>query len=67
MIKELIVREHNKQVYHELVDDMVKHGNGLFSFILRVSAGDIVDYVIMDNIPPEAFLDEPNNPVSGKA
>ena len=58
MITQLIMREHNKAVYHELVKDMVVHGNGLFSFILRVSAGNIVDYVIMDNIPPNVY-DEP--------
>lgn len=59
MITQLTIREHNKEVYKELVKDMVAHGNGLFSFIIRVSAGEIVDYVVMDNIPPEAFLDEP--------
>ena len=59
MITQLVMRPHNQQVYKELVKDMLAHGNGLFSFTLRVSAGDIVDYVIMDNLPPQAF-DEPN-------
>lgn len=59
MITELKVGEHNKRVYEELVKDMQVHKSGLFSFILRVSAGEIVDYVVMDNIPPEASVDEP--------
>jgi len=58
MITQLVMRPHNREVYHELVKDMIAHGNGLFSFILRVSAGNIVDYVIMDNIPPNVY-DEP--------
>jgi len=57
MITQLVMRPHNKEVYKELVKDMVAHGNGLFSFILRVSDRNIVDYVIMDNIVPT--YDEP--------
>ena len=55
MITQLVMREHNKLVYQELLKDMKEHGNGLFSFVIRVSAGDIVDYVIMDNLPPDSF------------
>ena len=66
MITQLIMREHNRIVYHELVKDMVSHGNGLFSFILRVSAGDIVDYVIMDNLPPNSFDEPTTNSTAGK-
>lgn len=66
MITQLICREHNKEVYKELVKDMLAHGNGLFSFTLRVSAGDIVDYVIMDNLPPESFNEPTTNSTNSK-
>lgn len=66
MITQLVMREHNKEVYKELVKDMLAHGNGLFSFVLRVSAGDIVDYVIMDNIPPTSFDEPYTNSTIGK-
>jgi hypothetical protein len=59
IIQQLVMRPHNQAVYKELIKDMLAHGNGLFSFVLRISAGDIVDYVIMDNLPPESF-DEPS-------
>ena len=64
MITQLVMREHNKTVYKELVADMVTHGNGLFSFILRVSAGNIVDYVIMDNITPDDYEPTTNPTIS---
>jgi len=66
MITQLVMREHNKEVYKELIKDMLAHGNGLFSFVLRISAGDIVDYVIMDNIPPDSFDEPINNPTNSK-
>jgi len=55
MIKELIMHPHNQQVYLAIVKDMELHENGLFSFVLRINDGAIVDYVKMDNIPPDAF------------
>lgn len=59
MIRELNISDHNKQAYLEIFKDFELHRNGLFSFVLRISDGMIVDYVKMDNIPPEAFIDEP--------
>lgn len=50
-------RQHNVQVYEELTKDLTRKKEGLFSFVIRVSAGDIVDYVIMDNITPTSSLD----------
>jgi hypothetical protein len=55
MIKQLDILEHNKQVYLELLKDMQSKRAGLFTFILRVSSGEIVDYVVVENIPPQAF------------
>jgi hypothetical protein len=59
MIKELDISEHNKQVYIEFFKDIQARGNGLFSFVIQMSAGEIVSYVIVDNIPPQDFVDEP--------
>ncbi len=57
MIITLDVREHNKQVYCALFEEMEKKKNGLFTFIIRVSAGDIVDFVIYENITADNFKD----------
>jgi hypothetical protein len=50
MINEL--KPHHKDVYIALVRDMEKKKNGLFSFIMRMEGGYIVDYVVMENIAP---------------
>jgi succinate dehydrogenase flavin-adding protein (antitoxin of CptAB toxin-antitoxin module) len=67
MITQLVMREHNKQFYKDLIEDMKAHENGLFTFILQVSAGDIVNYVAMDNLPPNSFNEPTTNPINGTA
>ena len=57
LLGKLKLNDHNKQVYAELVKDLRERQNGLFSFTFRVNAGEIVDYVVMDNIPPEVLID----------
>lgn len=47
-VYELKVREHNKQVYIDILKGMQYKENGLYSFIIRVNAGNIVDFVEME-------------------
>lgn len=53
MIYNLKLCDHNREVYIELLKEMSEHGDGLFSFVLKISAGEIVDLLIMDNLPPD--------------
>jgi hypothetical protein len=46
---QLVIRPHNKKVYLEMMREMLKKRNGVFTFVLRVSGGNIVDLVVMDN------------------
>lgn len=58
---QLNLNEHNKQAYGALINDLCTQKHGLVSFVFRVSDGNIVDYVKMDNIPPEFPIDEPES------
>lgn len=57
MITEIKLREHNKKFYLDLLKDMSKRKNGLFTFVIRVSSGFIVDCVTLDNFSPNAPVD----------
>lgn len=50
MIYRIPVRKNNRLVYLDIIRDMVSKKNGLFSFTLRMNAGNIVDYVTMEVI-----------------
>jgi len=45
---ELSIRDHNKQAHLDIEKDIKAKGNGLFTFILRVNNGNIVDYNLME-------------------
>lgn len=49
MITGIVIRQHNKQAHLDIVKDMIKQKEGIFTFILRINAGNIVDYVLMEN------------------
>lgn len=51
-ISKIELNEHNKQTYTAMLDDMLDRKNGVFSFVVRVSDGNIVDYVLMESIAP---------------
>lgn len=49
MITELIIREHNKQVHWDIDQDILKTKDGLFTFVVRLNNGNIVDYTVLEN------------------
>ena len=46
----LSIREHNKQAHIDIEDDINDRFNGLFTFTLRVNAGNIVDYNLTEYV-----------------
>jgi hypothetical protein len=42
------IRGENWQPHLDIENDLQKKGDGLFTFILRVNKGNIVDYVLME-------------------
>lgn len=47
---ELKIRPHNMQAHLDIEKDIDKKKDGVFTFVLRVNAGNIVDYVLMEYI-----------------
>jgi hypothetical protein len=45
MITEIYIRQANKQAHYDLQKDIMEQKNGVFTFILKVSGGNICDYV----------------------
>lgn len=45
MIGDLYIRESNKQAHYDIQKDIVEQKSGVFTFILKVSGGNICDYV----------------------
>lgn len=54
MISDLIIREKNKEAHYLIQKDIMRQKNGVFTFILKVSGGNICDYVYMET---ERFTD----------
>ena len=48
MIYSLTIREHNKQAHFDIDKDIIRKQNGLFTFVIRVNNGNIVDYVTLE-------------------
>src|SRR4051812_33415475 len=44
----LTISEHNKQAHTDIEHDIEKQKDGLFTFILRVDKGNIVDYNVVE-------------------
>lgn len=49
------IAEDNIEVHKDIAEDIEKAKDGLFTFTLRVNAGNIVDYVRIKNIEPKRF------------
>jgi len=49
MTHDLSIREHNWKPHTDIEQDISSKKNGLFSFVLRVNAGNIVDYVLIEH------------------
>ncbi len=44
------VSEHNATVYLDMAKDMLKKGDGIYTFIIKVDGKNIVDCVQMDTV-----------------
>lgn len=45
---ELHIKNSNLQFHKDLDADMVHKGNGMFSFVIKLNNGDIIDYITLD-------------------
>lgn len=52
----LDIREHNKQAHIDIESDIESKKNGLFTLILRVNNGNIVDYQVMEYADAKKYL-----------
>lgn len=53
---ELSIREHNMPAHLDIEADMALQKNGLFTFILRVNNGNIVDYNVVEYANARKYL-----------
>lgn len=53
---ELSIRDHNLQPHFDIENDIQGKKNGLFTFILRVNNGNIVDYVVLEHKDAGQYL-----------
>lgn len=51
----LTIRKHNEKAHLDIEADMQQKKDGLFTFILRVNNGNIVDYNIMEVIDGDKY------------
>lgn len=52
---QLNIREHNKQAHVDIEKEIELKKNGLFTFILRVNNGNIVDCTIMEYVNAKSY------------
>lgn len=52
----LDIRNHNKQAHVDIEDEIKLKKNGLFTFILRVNNGNIVDCSVMEVVTAAKYL-----------
>lgn len=53
---ELAIRSHNKQAHVDIEHDIQTQKNGLFTFIIRVNNGNIVDYNVVEYADMRKYL-----------
>ena len=53
---DLEISEHNKEVHIDIEKDIQKQGNGLFTFILRIHNGKIVDCNVVEYTNIKKYL-----------
>lgn len=56
MIYNLDIKEHNEQVHIDIEHDIQKQRKGLFTFILRIDNGNVVDYNVVSYVDARDFL-----------
>lgn len=56
MNRELVIREHNKQAHVDIEHDIQEKKNGLFTFILRINNGNIVDYNVVEYVDTRKYF-----------
>ena len=56
MIHELSISDHNRQAHVDIEHDIEKQQNGLFTFILRVNNGNVVDYNVVEYADARKYL-----------
>lgn len=52
----LNIREYNKRAHIDIEKDIQTQKNGLFTFVLRVNGGNIVDYSVTEYVGPSKYL-----------
>ena len=52
----LEIRQHNQQPHIDIENDILAKRNGLFTFILRVNNGNIVDFNVMDYVDGSKYV-----------
>lgn len=53
---QLAIRDHNKQAHVDIEHDIQSQKNGLFTFIIRVNNGNIVDYNVVEYADAKKYL-----------
>ena len=53
---DLEISEHNKKIHEDIEEDMQKQGNGLYTCILRIHNGKIVDYNVVEYTNIKKYL-----------
>uniref|UniRef100_A0A6M3KCK9 Uncharacterized protein n=1 Tax=viral metagenome TaxID=1070528 RepID=A0A6M3KCK9_9ZZZZ len=53
---ELSISDQNRQAHIDIENDIQKQGNGLFTFIIRVNNGNIVDYNVVEYTNASKYL-----------
>jgi hypothetical protein len=56
MIQNLTISEHNAQAHTDIEHDIEKQKKGLFTFILRIDNGNIVDYNVISYVDIRDYL-----------
>ena len=44
----LEIKPQNKQFHYDLDMDILAKKNGLFSFVIKINDGNIIDYIVLD-------------------
>lgn len=54
-IDDLLIPQYNWQPHRDIDIEILKKQNGLFSFVLKIAAGRIVDFMTMETITHQNF------------
>lgn len=48
-LDDLGIRQQNWEAHLDIQSDMIAKGNGVFTFVVRVNDGIVVDYICLEN------------------